>query len=58
MLLAHLNEKSETSKLLKVVKQKEAEVAEAAKIVAETKELVESPDAEIAPLKIAQLDKK
>jgi len=48
---SHLNEKSETSKLLKVVKQKETEVEEAAKIVAESKELVESRDAEIARIK-------
>ena len=48
---SHLNEKSETSKLLKVVKQKETEVAEAAKFVAESKELVESRDAEIARIK-------
>ena len=48
---SHLNEKSETSKLLKVVKQKETEVAEAAKFVAKSKELVESRDAEIARIK-------
>tara|TARA_B110000211_G_scaffold144804_1_gene165234 strand:+ start:1498 stop:2592 length:1095 start_codon:yes stop_codon:yes gene_type:complete len=48
---SHLNEKSETSKLLKVVKQKDAEVKEAAVIVAESKKLVESRDAEIARIK-------
>ena len=44
---SHLNEKSETAKLLKVVKQKEAELAEAAKFVAEAKEEVESRNTEI-----------
>jgi hypothetical protein len=44
---SHLNEKSETSKLLKAVEQKEAELEEAAKIVAETQKLVESKDAEL-----------
>jgi hypothetical protein len=44
---SHLNEKSETAKLMQVVKQKELELEEAAKIVAETKELVESKEAEI-----------
>jgi hypothetical protein len=41
---SHLNEKSETSKLLKVVEQKQAELEEAAKIVAETQKLVESKE--------------
>jgi hypothetical protein len=45
---SHLNEKSETAKLLKVVKQKESELEEAARIVAETEKLVESRDREIA----------
>ncbi len=44
---SHLNEKSETSKLLQVVKQKEAELEEAAKIVAETQKIVESKEAEL-----------
>ena len=44
---SHLNEKSETAKLLKVVAQKEMELEEAAKIVAETEKLVESKNAEL-----------
>lgn len=44
---SHLNEKSETAKLLKVVQQKEAELEEAAKIVAETQKLVEGKEAEL-----------
>jgi len=44
---SHLNEKSETAKLLKVVAQKELELEEAAKIVAETEKLVESKNAEL-----------
>lgn len=44
---SHLNEKSETAKLLKVVQQKEQELEEAAKIVADTQKLVESKEAEI-----------
>jgi len=44
---SHLNEKSETAKLLKVVKTKEAELEEAAKIVAEHQRIVESKDREI-----------
>ena len=44
---SHLNEKSETVKLLKVVATKEAELEEAAKIVAETQKLVESREAEL-----------
>jgi hypothetical protein len=44
---SHLNEKSETSKLLKVVAQKEQELAEAAKIVAETQKLVESRETQL-----------
>lgn len=44
---SHLNEKSETAKLLKVVKTKEAELEEAAKIVAETQKLVESREQEL-----------
>jgi hypothetical protein len=48
---SHLNEKSETSKLLQVVQQKEAELAEAAKIVADTQKLVEAKETQ---LKIAK----
>jgi len=44
---SHLNEKSETAKLLKTVQQKQAELEEAAKIVAETQKLVESREAEL-----------
>lgn len=44
---SHLNEKSETAKLLKVVAQKEMELEEAAKVVAETEKLVESREAEL-----------
>ena len=44
---SHLNEKSETAKLLQVVAAKEAELEEAAKIVAETRKLVESRDVEL-----------
>ena len=48
---SHLNEKSETAKLLKVVAAKEQELEEAAKIVAETQKLVESREQQ---LRIAQ----
>jgi hypothetical protein len=48
---SHLNEKSETSKLLQIVKTKEAELDEAAKIVAETQKLVESREQEIRVMK-------
>jgi hypothetical protein len=48
---SHLNEKSETAKLLKVVQQKEAELEEAAKIVAEKEKLVESRESEIAVIR-------
>jgi hypothetical protein len=44
---SHLNEKSETVKLLKVVQQKEAELGEAAKIVADHQRIVESKEREI-----------
>jgi len=44
---SHLNEKSETAKLLQIVATKEAELEEAAKVVAETQKLVESRDAEL-----------
>ena len=48
---SHLNEKSETAKLLKAFAVKEQELEEAAKIVAETQKLVESREQE---LRIAQ----
>jgi hypothetical protein len=44
---SHLNEKSETAKLLKIVSQRDKELEEAAKIVAETQKLVESRNAEL-----------
>jgi len=44
---SYLSEKSETAKLLKVVQQKEVELEEAAKIVAETQKLVESRETEL-----------
>jgi len=44
---SHLNEKSETAKLLKVVAQKESELEEAAKVVAETQKIVESKESEL-----------
>ena len=48
---SYLNEKSETAKLMKIVKQKEAELNEAAKVVAETQKIVESKETQ---LKIAR----
>lgn len=45
---SYLNEKSETAKLLKAVDTKKVELEEAAKIVAETKALLEAKDTEIA----------
>ena len=47
---SHLNEKSETAKLLKVVDQKTQELEEAAKIVAETQSLVANKEKEIATI--------
>ena len=44
---SHLNEKSETAKLLKVVEQQTQELEEAAKIVAESQKLVESRESEL-----------
>jgi hypothetical protein len=44
---SYLSEKSETAKLMKVVKQKEVELEEAAKIVAETQKIVESREVEL-----------
>ena len=51
---SHLNEKSETAKLLKVVAQKQQELEEAAKIVAEAKEEVVSRENEIKKITEAQ----
>jgi hypothetical protein len=48
---SHLNEKSETAKLMKVVATKEQELEEAAKIVVETQTLVASKEKEIAIIK-------
>jgi hypothetical protein len=48
---SHLNEKSETAKLLKVVAVKEAELEEAAKVVADTQSLVENRNRELRIIK-------
>ena len=48
---SHLNEKSETAKLLKAVAQKQAELEEAAKIVADAQKLVESKERELRIIK-------
>jgi len=48
---SHLNEKSETAKLLKTVAQKQLELEEAAKIVAETQKLVENKEQELRIIK-------
>jgi hypothetical protein len=44
---SHLNEKSETAKLIKLVQQKELELEEAAQKVADAQQLVESKTAEL-----------
>ena len=44
---SHLNEKSETAKLLKVVQQKEAALEEATKAIQEKEQIVESKEREI-----------
>lgn len=44
---SYLNEKSETSKLLKIIQKKEQELAEAKQVVAEKESLVESAQREI-----------
>jgi len=55
---SHLNEKSETAKLLKVVEQKEAELEEAVKAIQEKEQIVESKDREIRVVKgMAQREK-
>jgi len=48
---SHLNEKSETAKLLKVVATKEAELEEAAKVVAEAQEQVDQTNRELRIIK-------
>jgi hypothetical protein len=48
---SHLNERSETAKLLKVVQQKEFELEEAAKVVAQTQKIVESRESQIRVIK-------
>jgi hypothetical protein len=48
---SHLNEKSETVKLMKIVKQKQQELEEAAQIVADSQKLIESKETQ---LKIAK----
>jgi hypothetical protein len=44
---SYLNEKSETSKLLKIIAKKDQELAEAKEVVAEKSQIVESKDREI-----------
>ena len=44
---SHLNEKSEITKLMKALQQKDAELTEAAKVVVETQKLVESKESEL-----------
>lgn len=48
---SHLNEKSETVKLMQVVKQKEFELEEAAKIVVETQEKIAAKERELRMVK-------
>jgi hypothetical protein len=48
---SHLNEKSETAKLMQVVATKQAELEEAAKIVADTQKIVESKEKELSIIK-------
>ena len=48
---SHLNEKSETAKLMQVVATKQAELEEAANIVADTQKLVESKEQELRIIK-------
>jgi hypothetical protein len=55
---SHLNEKSETAKLLKVVVQKKQELEEAAKIVADTQKLVESREAQLRIAKDTMAQRK
>lgn len=51
---SHLNEKSETAKLLKVVDAKNKQIAEAKTFVTKAKEIAESKDAEVKRLVEAQ----
>jgi hypothetical protein len=44
---SHLNEKSDTAKLIRAIQQKDSELQHAAKIVAESKRLTESKEAEL-----------
>ena len=48
---SHMNKKSETAKLLKVIEEQKSKLKEAAKIVSKTKELTESKNTEIKLLK-------
>jgi hypothetical protein len=48
---SHLNEKSETVKLMQIVKQKDLELAEAAKIVVHATQLAESKASQVRALK-------
>ena len=48
---SHLNKKSETSRLLKVIEGQKSKLKEAAKIVSKTKEITESKNTEIKLLK-------
>ncbi len=48
---SHLNEKSETAKLLRVVAVKESELEQAARVVAETQTLVDTKDRELRIIK-------
>lgn len=50
---SHLNEKSDTAKLLKIVNQKELELKEAAKLVVKSQQLTEHKDKELKLLKEA-----
>ena len=44
---SHLNEKSQTAKLLKVIEEKEKELNEAAKVVADTQKVLEDKDTQL-----------
>ena len=51
---SYLNEKSETAKLLKVIDMKDLAVQEAAKVIEQAEQIVESKEAEIAALRESQ----
>ena len=51
---SYLNEKSETAKLLKVIDMKDLAVQEAAKVIEQAEQIVESKEAEIAVLRESQ----